>query len=293
MNWLYQNYKWMFDGIGGVALIALIGFLYRLWFKPSSRSSTQTIGQESRSPLILDPFERPLPREAKKSVWAKRWAMALLVLAVLGICGRMYYRTTRISVLSPPTRFRVVVSSEIPVVLEHGKLLQLKPEQLPCSNGKSTAHGLEGLHDLPGGADFKKPYFLLRAKKFIYEETPDGKSVEFFVEAELTNRGESSVAKDWSVCFSTEGNKAVHFDAEHFQIADRPEIGAMAISLVDATSTMPLEHGHALNGWLLFRFPKDEAILKRFTGSVQCRDYLDRPAVSLFKPQHPNSTSHD
>jgi hypothetical protein len=172
--------------------------------------------------------------------------------------------------------------------MQHGKLIQLSQEELPCSNSKTTAHGLEGLNDLPGGADLKKPYFVLQVKKFVFEYDPDGKSVQVLVEAELTNRGESSVTKDWSLCLLEQGNKAVHFNAESLLITKHPQIGDKAISLADATIATPLEHGHVLDGWLSFHVPKDDSMLRRFTGSVQCRDYLDRLAASLFKPEKAN-----
>ena len=47
MHWLSQNYQWLFDGVGGAVVIALIGFGYRRWKKspnypaPSSTLTAQ------------------------------------------------------------------------------------------------------------------------------------------------------------------------------------------------------------------------------------------------------------
>lgn len=45
MNWLSDNYRWIFDGVGGAALITLIGYLFKsLWFSPTEPAGHRTTG---------------------------------------------------------------------------------------------------------------------------------------------------------------------------------------------------------------------------------------------------------
>jgi hypothetical protein len=48
MHWISQNYQWLFDGVGGAVLIALIGFAYHRW----KNSSNQSVGQQPSSTLM-------------------------------------------------------------------------------------------------------------------------------------------------------------------------------------------------------------------------------------------------
>src|ERR1700687_3102592 len=44
MNWLSENYKWMFDGIGAAALIGLIAWLWRRFCKePAAENATVSV----------------------------------------------------------------------------------------------------------------------------------------------------------------------------------------------------------------------------------------------------------
>jgi hypothetical protein len=72
------------------------------------------------------------------------------------------------------------------------------------------------------------------------------------------------------LCLSQDEKHAVHFEAQDFE----PEKDVKT-SLADAALQSPIEHGRTAKGWLLFVLPKDQD-LQTFTGSIQCRDYLDR-----------------
>jgi hypothetical protein len=49
MNWLSENYKWVFDGIGAAALIGLIAWLWRRFFKePAEKTNTSLTAKDSQ-----------------------------------------------------------------------------------------------------------------------------------------------------------------------------------------------------------------------------------------------------
>jgi membrane protein implicated in regulation of membrane protease activity len=44
MNWLSENYKWVFDGIGAAVLVGLIAWLWRRFFKePAAENATVNV----------------------------------------------------------------------------------------------------------------------------------------------------------------------------------------------------------------------------------------------------------
>ncbi|MGB2633381.1 MAG: hypothetical protein WAM58_05545, partial [Candidatus Acidiferrum sp.] len=99
---------------------------------------------------------------------------------------------------------------------------------------------------------------------------------------EITNGGESSVAKDWGLCLVDSHGKAVEFEAESFDPAGHIELGQKAVSLMAVTNEAPVEHAHSAKGWLLFKVPKDFLALPSFNGSIYCRDYMERRVFFTF-----------
>ena len=54
MNWLSENYKWVFDGIGAAVLVGLIAWLWRRFFKEPAENVTgklKTIDQLLKEPI--------------------------------------------------------------------------------------------------------------------------------------------------------------------------------------------------------------------------------------------------
>src|SRR4029077_13958146 len=41
MRWISDNYKWLLDGVGGAAIIALFVYLLQRWVKPSPRLNAE------------------------------------------------------------------------------------------------------------------------------------------------------------------------------------------------------------------------------------------------------------
>jgi len=107
------------------------------------------------------------------------------------------------------------------------------------------------------------------------------------LDVSLVNRGETSIAKDWVLCILQDGQPH-RFMAQRYSDETKAAYGDR-VSIADAVFSNPVEHGHAVRGWLLFRVPKDmiEGNLTPL-GSLQCRDYLDdRTTVGFSYPPPP------
>lgn len=48
MHWLAQNYQWLFDGFGGAALLALLGFAYHRWKRITQEPSATLTAQDAK-----------------------------------------------------------------------------------------------------------------------------------------------------------------------------------------------------------------------------------------------------
>ncbi|MGB2632345.1 MAG: hypothetical protein WAM58_00285 [Candidatus Acidiferrum sp.] len=166
--------------------------------------------------------------------------------------------------------------------LKKGNVVRIEKSAWPCSYGRTTGRGLDGLPTLPGGLNLRKPYMVLLPTKFVIQSGNDEPIYYLFFETEITNRGESSVAKDWGLCLVDSHGKAVEFEAESFDPAGYSELGKKAISLMAVTNDAPVEHAHSARGWLLFKVPKDLLTLPALNGSIYCRDYMERRVFFTF-----------
>jgi hypothetical protein len=56
MHWLFDNYKWLFDGVAGAALISIIGFIIQRLFKSEPTVANTAVGNSGpvyqQSPTI-------------------------------------------------------------------------------------------------------------------------------------------------------------------------------------------------------------------------------------------------
>ncbi|MGB2662935.1 MAG: hypothetical protein WAK48_02955 [Candidatus Acidiferrum sp.] len=182
---------------------------------------------------------------------------------------------------SPPASISAFIFAESPFSLKRGNVIPLEKSVWPCSYGKTTGHGLDALPKLPGGPELLKPYLILLPTRFAIEYR-NQEPVYLFFETEVTNRGESSITKDWGLCVVDPNGKAAEFTAEAFDPTSHPELGEKPVSLIAATDNAPLEHGHSRKGWLLFKVPKDSLTFPAFNGSIYCRDYMERRAFFTF-----------
>ncbi len=184
---------------------------------------------------------------------------------------------------APPTLSVGVQLSEMHAAIAEGRVIRLPNKEIPCAAGR-TGYGEQGIERLmPGGPSLHRPKFLVMVNRFTimrWSAIPSN-YYEFSFQVELTNRGESSVAKDWQLCL-VQGNKAVRYPAE--RIADDPS-GWSADpndSIADSTLRNPIEHGHVAEGLVRFRIPINAVDITNFAGSVECKDYLDHKSRFLF-----------
>jgi len=202
---------------------------------------------------------------------------------VFGITfGWHSYYIRGLPAVSAPVSLRVAMGTGTrPVRLESGHLLPYAKALLPCSYGHSAGYGLEGLNELPGGPTLKKPWLLLQPTKYEIEEWADNGQIDMLFYAEVTNRGEATIAKDFTLCLMKDGQATFY----------RPEslgpgylnVVKTGESLVENTRARKIEHGQMAEGWLLFRLPSKALDISSFSGSLACRDYLERQAVSVFQ----------
>jgi hypothetical protein len=129
---------------------------------------------------------------------------------------------------------------------------------------------------LPGGANAKRPNLVIEADELSFTEWSD-KFDDLFFEVDVTNRGETSIAKDWKLCLP-QGRKALYFDAQDVgNLEFQPDIAK-------STFVTSIEHGHVVKGWLRFHVPRRAVVAAKFNGSVQCRDYLEHESLFAFAP---------
>jgi hypothetical protein len=230
-------------------------------------------------PLIVGADGQFPPKRMAK----RAWVLIFTILSVCMVVGIKFWidRHPHLRVPMPPTDFKVGTPVIEPVKMAREKIVKLDKEVLPCADGKITGHGLSGLGDLPGGPKLTKPYFLLLPKNAEYTQWSDG-SIDLLFEVEITNRGESSIAKDWQLCMVKTDNTPVEFLPSTF-IPEEQTLGPHAVSLVDAVYNTPVGHAQTVKGWILFKVPADVPLkFPNMYGKLGCRDYLEHPSSFCF-----------
>lgn len=215
-----------------------------------------------------------------KRRWDRRWSIAILVILVAGgiAYGVLRYHSrhqpARLTLAAPTGFMGGISTGSIPVTMSKGRLIRVPPSERPCSIATSS-YGQDGLEGLPGGPNLKRPRLLIDARNFSITawSTPPPRFDDLFFQVDLTNRGESSIAKDWRLCL-IHGKEALYFDA---QIVD-PSQG---LDLSQSTFSNSVEHGHSARGWLRFHVPQED-VDASLSGSLQCKDYLEHTYQFLF-----------
>jgi hypothetical protein len=264
-TWLIQNPASILTLCVLVLLIAFVGLLLSLSLAPQETFIVRSDGK---------PYTNPKARRA---------AIIFIVVGCVTFFA-IFYKTysyyQKPKTPSPPAGLVVRSTIDVPVVISSGRIFRLTNPQMLCAGGERTAYGLEGLQSLPGGPDLKKPRLVIDGHGFRFQTTstrPD--HLELLVEVDVTNRGEASIAKDWRLCLLQDEKHAVHYDAQRLSIE-----GDVKTSLADATLESQIGHGRAVRGWLVFYLPIDSSF-KTFTGSIECRDYLDRRSFLHFSSE--------
>jgi hypothetical protein len=159
---------------------------------------------------------------------------------------------------------------------------------------------LAGFSDKPGGAKLETPMLMIDSNSADFAMTgtlvatpsenggppvvvpKTGGDTIFLFQMVLTNRGESTIAKDWKLCVVRD-RKPVFYDpipipANGIELGDGRTI-TPSQSLVDFLIRNPVEHAHTAGGWIAFKVPgmaSDFFTLKKVVMDISLRDYLDR-----------------
>lgn len=262
-TWLVRN---------PASIITICSALLVIWFM------ALFIKSPKRS-YILQHDETPFVNTKSQRMLLLSGCVVLLFLIFSGAYAyarRQNYVTLRPP--PPPTNISATFSEEssIPMTLDERGIVPISDAASVCANGSKTGYGLKGIESLPGGQSLHKPGLIIDGHRVrVRWSSSAPEHIETLFEIEVTNRGESSIAKDWRLCLSQDG-KAVYFDAQDLKLEND-----IKTSVADVTLQSPIEHGRTVKGWLLFVLPKDQG-LQKFTGSIQCRDYLDKRSLLIF-----------
>lgn len=142
---------------------------------------------------------------------------------------------------------------------------------------------------MPNGAGLKRPMLLAKPGRFVLRNSSSPPEIyDLFLEISVTNRGEPSVAKDWRLCLVEDGRPS-RYMPEEITPSDVSSFQDKRL-LEEATTEAPIKRGEAVVGWLRFRVPPS-AVEKTFTGSIECRDYLEHKYFTDFGavPESPSA----
>jgi hypothetical protein len=232
--------------------------------------------QSQQRPVILTDAASGV--ESSKWRGRRTWLVAFLVTVVLGYLG--YFLSIRFT--SKPTLEGAPLPPTITSVAsgydwegEREGQLSRAPLLSACLERGAKVYSLNDLSSFPGGPDSKRPWLVFTPNSYEHIKLvaePDYYYLMFDVT--LVNRGEASVAKNWSLCV-LQGGKPHRFPAQRYSNATQGVFGDRP-SIADITFSKPVEHAHAARGWLLFAVPK-EVLDEEGTsiGSLECKDYLD------------------
>jgi hypothetical protein len=189
--------------------------------------------------------------------------------------------------LAPPTISSAVNYDEVPFDYSEKKLLTSLADT-PCTLKQNKPYTFDELGSLP--EDVKRPWLVAKPLRAFLENrnivsnpqlsTPPD-SVDLLFEISVTSRGEPTVAKDWMLCMVHEG-KPTYYRPLEILPSDVAPFGNKVL-LEEATAAAPIERGHLVDGWIMFRVLK--AVLgEGFSGGIEYRDYLEKRYSTLFAP---------
>lgn len=144
---------------------------------------------------------------------------------------------------------------------------------------------------LPGGPDLKRPLIVINTGEVpaAHSDLPDGTMYLFF-KLVLTNRGETSIVKNWTLCMVEDGHAAI-YNVVQIPKNIPPIVGTTEMitpekSLVDNVIKNPIEHAHTAGGWVAFLLPKEAADRwrngKPLKSAFRFKDYLDHEYAFEF-----------
>lgn len=190
---------------------------------------------------------------------------------------------------APPVITSVVGWTEVPFDYTE-KTLVTSDAITPCTLKHRKLYSFDELSSQPGGQDLKSPWLVAKPLRVLFENrniqnnpqlsTPLD-SVDLLFEISVTSRGEPTVAKDWMLCLVHEG-KPFYYKPLDILPSDLAPYGNKTV-LEQATAAAPIERGHLVAGWILFRVLK-VVIQEGFSGGLEYRDYLEKRYSTGFEP---------
>lgn len=215
------------------------------------------------------------------------WLVSAIAILLLGGLGYEFSQPAK----RPDAPQFVLISAEYDLGgRQDGQLVRVAPSS-PCLEKGVKVYSLNDLTSYPGGSHARRPWLVLNANHYSFTKLVN--HPELFVlmfDVSLVNRGEASIAKDWSLCVIYHGN-ARWFGAEDYS-AETKRLFPDRPSIKDTTFSNPVEHGHGARGWLLFTVPSNSIREEELTiGSLQCKDYLDHKTSLIFGFETPSASN--
>lgn len=232
-------------------------------------------------------------KESAASIW-RTISAGIVMIIVIGVSIWLIAKKAQFGVgehiAGPPlpvTGLRVGLSESSPIFLREGKVFRLSKSVLPCAR-KKIAYGRAGLNTMRGPSS-KKPWLVVEATSYQFIDWTGESAVDLLFRMEVTNRGTPSIIKDWELCLVSpdQSIKRFHADATISPL-DIGLLGGDSASIAQSAVSRPLEHARVITGWLSFHLPRD--VMKvdnvgEMTGTLECRDYLDRASGLVFSTE--------
>jgi succinate dehydrogenase/fumarate reductase cytochrome b subunit len=141
--------------------------------------------------------------ESEAGSRSQAWIAACLVMILFGLLGFFLSNRLRPSQRwspPPPTLLAASVEYDWEAGEQKGRLSQA-PSFSPCFERGAKVFSLNDLSLFPGGPNSKRPWLVFRPTRYSYIYLPAQPDYyDLMFEVSLVNRGEASIAKDWSLC---------------------------------------------------------------------------------------------
>lgn len=305
-----HSINWWAAGVAGTW--AVFGTLIVILFLSAKDVISERLREwEAWTPKIEGSVRPPKPSSGKTHVTA-----GALILLCVAVGGLMVYASPRKASIPAAPAFDPITPSQPPKqadvtapkkdsgvgessVLARTRIYKTKrddpndtsgkpgapPEEVrknACFVKESTYYNKSA--ELPGGADIKRPILDVDGAdsgEEIETEYYQGGDQRHWIlmKIALTNRGETSIAKEWGLCID-DGGVAVKLKAAPSPIPENV-LGSGRTNLVERSLNAPIEHGQRVVGWIVFSLPTELALrlrenTKLLSGAIQCKDYLSK-----------------
>jgi hypothetical protein len=171
------------------------------------------------------------------------------------------------------------------------------PPETESLEGKAISP--EDVSKLPGGPDLKRPMLVGHFVQSRWLHQPHDKPSMFFINISITNRGESSVAKDWRLFVEDNGKDVLLLqfpldDTLNLEVKGK-KVATFTpdMSMIEKCMRHKIEHGTLCEGWLIFMVPRVQvsAIRQGRKLRLEYHDYLENNYIlgpETFNPGSDN-----